>query len=232
MAPRASPPTARSPRRSTGTPRSGNCCAKCPAPRGARPSRTASGSAGARHPTRCSTTCAAPPGRAPPFGSISPQTEIAEMTDRWEVPDSDEVRQILSAPPAPGLRFSSRPLQRIYFRDVYFDTPEGELRQRGARCRVRFASGGGCELVVTLPDGSPPTAPARGTDPAELFAGHAAAGRQLRALVEPARVSPWLELEVERAWRTLSWRLVPLPACDVTLETVVARRGEFTARTH
>jgi len=154
------------------------------------------------------------------------------MTSRWEVPDSDLLRQILSDPPAPGLRFSRRPPQRTYFRDVYFDTPEGDLRQRGARCRVRFASGGGCELAVTLPGGSPPTGPARGTDPAELFAGHSAAGRQLRALVDPPRLSPWLELEVERAWRTLSWRLVPLPVCDVILETVVARRGEFTARTH
>ena len=156
------------------------------------------------------------------------------MTDRWEVPDSDLVRQILSdsPPPAPGLRFSRRPPQRTYLRDVYFDTPEGELRQRGARCRVRFASDGGCKIAVTLPGGSPPVAPARGAEPSELFAGPSAAGRQLRALVDPARLSPWLELEVERAWRTLSWRLVPLPVCDVILETVMARRGEFTARMH
>src|SRR5213593_4564151 len=133
------------------------------------------------------------------------------MTARWQVPDSDLLRQILFDPQAPGLRFSRRPPQRTYFRDVYFDTPEGDLRQRGARCRVRFASGGGCELAVTLSSGSPPSAPARGTEPADLFAADSAAGRQLRALIDPARLAPWLELEIERAWRTLSWRLVALP---------------------
>jgi polyphosphate kinase len=154
------------------------------------------------------------------------------MTDRWEAPDSVLLRQILADSPAPGLRFSRRPPQRTYFRDVYFDTPQGELQQRGARCRVRFASGGGCDLAVTLPGGSPPSAPARGAEPTDLFAADSAAGRQLRALIDPARLAPWLELEIERAWRTLRWRRAPLPLCDVILDDVTARRGEVTARTH
>jgi len=173
--------------------------------------------------------CAAPPVRAPPFGSISLQSE---MTDRWEVPDSDLLRQILSDPPASGLRFSRRPAQRTYFRDVYFDTAEGDLSQRGARCRVRFASGGGCELAVTSPGGERSASGARSAEPADLFAADSAPARQLRALVDPARLAPWLELEIARAWRTLFWRGVPLPMCDVVLDDVTARRGEFTARTH
>jgi polyphosphate kinase len=157
------------------------------------------------------------------------------MTDRWEVPDSDLLRQILSDPPAPGLRFSRRPPQRTYFRDVYFDTLEGELRQRGARCRVRFASGGGCELAVTSPGGERSAkggGRARSAEPADLFAADSAPARQLRALVDPARLAPWVELEIERAWRPVCWRPLPLPLCDMVLETVIARRGEFTERTH
>ena len=154
------------------------------------------------------------------------------MTDRWEAPDSDLLLQILSDPPAPGLRFSRRPPHRAYFRDVYFDTREGELGRRGARCRVRFASSGGCELAVTLPGGPRSSSRARGAEPADLFAADSAPGRQLRALIDPARLAPWLELEVERAWRTLCWRSVPLSMCDVVLDAVTARRGEFTARTH
>ena len=164
------------------------------------------------------------------------------MTDRWEVPDSDLFRQILSDPPAPppppGLRFS-RPAQRTYFRDVYFDTPEGELGQRGgggggggARCRVRFDSGGGCALTVTWPGGPSSGSRVRGAEPADLFAADSAPGRQLRALIDPTRLAPWIELEIERAWRPLCWRFVPLPLCDVVLDDVTARRGEFTARTH
>jgi polyphosphate kinase len=154
------------------------------------------------------------------------------MTDRWEVPDGDLLRQILSDPPAPGLRFSRRPPQRQYCRDVYFDTPDGELRQRGARCRVRFAWGGGCELAVTSPGGERSASGARSADPAGLFAADSGPARQLRALVEPTRLAPWVELEIERAWRPVYWRPLPLPLCDMVLETVVARRGEFTERTH
>jgi len=154
------------------------------------------------------------------------------MTDRWEAPDSELFRQILADPPAPGLRFSRRPPHRTYFRDVYFDTPEGELRHRGARCRIRFAADGEWVLAVSLPGGRRFDSRARGAAAADLFEGDSAPGRRLRALIDPARLAPWLELEVERAWRTLCWRRVPLPMCDVVLDVVTARRGEFTARTH
>ncbi len=154
------------------------------------------------------------------------------MTDRWEAPDSELLRQILADPPAPGLRFSRRPPHRTYFRDVYFDTPEGELRHRGARCRIRYAADGAWVLAVSLPGGRRLDGRARGAQAADLFEGDSAPGRRLRALVDPARLAPWLELEVERAWRTLCWRPVPLPVCDVVLETVTARRGELTARAH
>jgi len=154
------------------------------------------------------------------------------MTDRWEAPDSDLLGQTLSDPPAPGLRFSRRPAQRTYVRDVYFDTREGELGERGATCRVRFASGGGCVLAVTLPSAPRLSSGVRGAEPADLFAADSPPARQIRALIDPARLAPWLELEIERAWRQLCWRLVPLPVCDLVLEAVTARRGEFTARTH
>jgi polyphosphate kinase len=154
------------------------------------------------------------------------------MTDRWEVPDSDLLRQILSDPPASGLRFSRRPPQRTYFRDVYFDTPEGDLSQRGARCRVRFAANGEWVLAVSSPGAGRLDSRSSGAEAADQFAADSAAGRRLRALIDPARLAPWVELEIARAWRTLFWRGVPLPMCDVVLDDVTARRGEFTARTH
>src|SRR5258706_14302565 len=125
------------------------------------------------------------------------------MADRWEAPDSDLLLQILSDPPAPGLRFSRRPPHRAYFRDVYFDTREGELGRRGARCRVRFASSGGCELAATLPGSPRPSTRSRRAAPADPFAADTPPGRQLRALIDPARLAPWLELRGARAWRTL-----------------------------
>lgn len=156
------------------------------------------------------------------------------MTHRWGAPDSDLLRQILSdaSPLAPGggLRFTRRPAQQTYFRDVYFDTSDGDLAQRGATCRVRFAADGRCTLAVTAPAGPKLESRTRRAEPADLFTAESEPGRRLRALVDPARLGPWLELEIERAWRTVCWRGLPVPMCDVVRDVIIARRGEFTAR--
>jgi hypothetical protein len=84
---------------------------------------------------------------------------------------------------------------------VYFDTPEGELRHRGARCRIRFTAHGAGVLAVSLPGGRPLETRVRGAETADALDGRAggesAPGRQLRALIDPARLAPWLELEVD-----------------------------------
>jgi len=158
------------------------------------------------------------------------------MTDRWEVPDGEALRRILTDPLTSDLRFSHRVARRTYMRDVYFDTPEGELRQRDARCRIRYAldGDGECVLNVALPDGAPISDRVSAADVAGALAGggDSAVGRRLRALVDPARLAPWIEVEIEQASRTLCWRALPVPVCAVIVETISARRDDLTARTH
>lgn len=135
------------------------------------------------------------------------------MTPRWDVSDAATLGQLIDHPPAAGFHVSAP--HSTYFRDVYCDTPEGELRQRGGRYRMRFTADGKQQLTVWLPDGR------------RVEAG---AMERLRGLVNPERLSPWIEWEVSRRWCTIAVPLVFLPLCDVVGDAVTVRRGELRAR--
>src|SRR3989475_236259 len=129
--------------------------------------------------------------------------------------------QLVAHPPAAGFRVSA--VQTTYFRDVYYDTPDGELRQRGGRYRMRFTADGKQHLTVWFPDGTRLDTP--GTD-AEVIAA------RLRALVDPATVAPWIERDVARRWRTIGVPLVRLPLCTFVGDTITVRRGELRTAVH
>src|SRR5690242_14678383 len=144
------------------------------------------------------------------------------MTLHWEVPDAAMLRRIL--PSFPGRD------QSTHFRDVYFDTSTGELRQRGGRCRLRFTAGGDRLLTVWQSDGSRSHARIREADDVAALTGPAEPARRLRAQIDPARLAPWIERHVERAWRTIRIPVVALPLCDVVTDTISLRRGDTAAR--
>src|SRR2546427_185251 len=143
------------------------------------------------------------------------------MTRQWDVPDAAALGQLIDHPPAAGFRVSA--VQTTYFRDVYYDTPDGELRQRGGRYRMRFTADGKQQLTVWFPDGTRLETP--GTD-AEVI------GARLRALVDPATVAPWIERDVARRWRTIGVPLVRLPLCTFVGDTITVRRGELRTAVH
>jgi polyphosphate kinase len=143
------------------------------------------------------------------------------MTRQWDVPDAAGLGQLIDHPPAAGFHVSAA--RTSYFRDVYYDTPDGELRQRGGRYRMRFTADGKQRLTVWLPDGTRLDTP--GTDPEAVAA-------RLRALGDPARLAPWIERDVARRWRTIGVPLVRLPLCDLVGDAVTVRRGELRASLH
>jgi len=143
------------------------------------------------------------------------------MTRHWDVPDAAALGQLIDHPPAAGFHVS--PARTGYFRDVYYDTADGDLRQRGARYRMRFTADGKQHLTVWLPDGARLDAP--GMDVQAVAA-------RVRALCDPAKLAPWIEREVARRWRTIDVPLARLPLCDLVGDAVTVRRGELSAPLH
>ena len=149
------------------------------------------------------------------------------MMQRWDAPDEAWLRRILVDPPRPRSFGRAR---SIFFRDVYFDTSGGELRERGARCRLRHVANGASTLTAWLPDGTAVRSRVREGDPAAALGGDSPAATRLRALTDPARLASWLERDVERIVRTRRVPLVGLPLCDLAGDIIIARRGDHAAR--
>src|SRR5881409_595854 len=143
------------------------------------------------------------------------------MTLHWEVPDAATLRRILSSFPGRA--------QSTHFRDVYFDTSTGELRQRGGRCRLRFTAGGDRLLTVWQPDGSRSDAPVREADDVAALTGPSEPARRLRALIDPGRLAPWIERHVEPTWGTGRVPVVGPPLWDGGNDKISVRRGPTTA---
>jgi polyphosphate kinase len=143
-------------------------------------------------------------GAAPPEGAGAGAHSGDELVVRFAAPGREALERVASGalPGAPAGEPSSTEL----FRDVYFDTPELDLRRRGATAGVRFHASGELTLAVEVRDwkrGRPASAFAvgRGPTPEALFAADDEAGALLRALVDPARLRPWLEVETRRRLR-------------------------------
>jgi len=149
------------------------------------------------------------------------------MILRWDAPDVPTLRRLLADPPRPS--FAPGPLRTTHFRDVYFDTSAGELRQRGARCRLRFTAAGERRLTLWQPAGTRIDERVRNVDDMAALAGRSEAALRLRALIDPTRLAPWIERRVERACRTFRIPVALLPVCDVVTDQIALSRSEITA---
>ncbi|HET9386414.1 MAG TPA: polyphosphate kinase 1 [Gemmatimonadales bacterium] len=136
------------------------------------------------------------------------------MTLRWDVPVAALLGQLIEHPPVSGVTLST-PLVTS-FRDTYCDTPDGDLRQRGARYRFRFTTDGKRRVTLWLPDGA-------------RFESEDAEAR-VRGLADPARLTSWTEIEVTRRARVAQVPVLRLPLCNLIADTISARRAELNAQ--
>ena len=141
-----------------------------------------------------------------PPGSFS----IARREIRCDVPTPERLRELLAAPLP--LRLRSAAVERQFFRDVYLDTTDARLRERGVTCRFRASDDDRRRLTVHIDDpllaAASDVAAARryDADVRELDAVRAAASdtepaRRLRAFADPAQLRPTLVVTTERVLR-------------------------------
>src|SRR2546422_9228255 len=150
---------------------------------------------------------------------------MSGVAPRWDVPSAEPLQALVPDPPPPGL--GAGRARASFRRDLYCDPPAGALRRRDVACRVCFAADDRRTLVLEgLRPGPPEAAEVAELDAAAIFAGTSGPARRLRALVDPVRLVPSVELETERRLRLVRRPLVPWPELELVLDVVTVRSSE------
>ena len=161
-----------------------------------------------------------PPAAPPPEGTVVVRFD----------PGAPGVLQAVATGPAPE-GFRAGPPSTHVFRDVYLDTEGGGLERRGAWASLRHHGDGSRTLSVrTAPDaeGGQVAVADLPPDAGSPLHGDSAPARLLRAMVDPDRLVPRIELETHRVLRSIQ-SLDGRPA-EVACDAVTARAGEVAAR--
>jgi len=147
---------------------------------------------------------------------VPPVTEL-----RWEVPSAARLDELVALPLPLALR--AGPVQRTFHRDLHFDTPEGDLRRRGATCRLRFDVEDGRTLALDIAGVGWCESRVAELEPRHIFEGDAEPARRLRAILDPGRLLLQVELEIERQLRPTHLPLAPVPQFMVAYDTITVR---------
>lgn len=153
---------------------------------------------------------------------------------RCNVP-TGELLAMLAAAPLP-LRLVARGRVRSLYRDVYLDTSDSALARRGIACRIRYGADDRRSIAVgiaqtTLPASGPSDvfeAEASAVEIPEILSDDTDPARRLRGLVEPGRLEPRLELEIDRVTRTASRRWHLPGRFAFVHDRVTVRSGRLT----
>jgi polyphosphate kinase len=153
---------------------------------------------------------------------------------RCSVDGLETLARLRSAPLPAGL--TSGPLERSFHRDIFLDTSERTLTQRGVVCRLRMQADDRRVLSLII-GGSSDRPPERwDAEVPELDARRALEGttepaRRLRGLVDPALLRPRIEVETERWSRVASSGWLAKRARMVFLYDACTVRSGGLART-
>src|SRR5687767_5038612 len=156
-----------------------------------------------------------------------------ERVLRFEVPSRDVLDDMAQAPLPFELQEQSSDMR--FYRVVYFDTPSGDLENKGAIVRLSIDDQGRQILIVDVRDRENEDgeivrrhaeSDVTAIDPAVLFSGISEPAQIIRALIDPRRLVPALELEIKRRARTA--RVNGDAHIKFAYDAVTLRKGEET----
>ncbi|MEO8193719.1 MAG: polyphosphate kinase 1 [Gemmatimonadales bacterium] len=135
----------------------------------------------------------------------------------------------LAAAPLPLPVPASEP-RRSQHRDLYLDTPDDTLRRRNIVCRLRLRSDDTRLLSLTVEGENPDDrircdSTVRSADVGAALAEPTAAGRRLKALIDPVLLMVRLEIEVDRVTRMADRDWLHRPKVEMHYDHAVVRRN-------
>ncbi|MEO7684989.1 MAG: polyphosphate kinase 1 [Gemmatimonadaceae bacterium] len=119
-------------------------------------------------------------------------------------------------------------------RDLYLDTVEDTLRKRNIVCRLRLCADDTRTLSLRIgsaghgEDGRIDSR-VEASEVVAAIAENTAAGRSLRALIDPSSLVVRIELETERLTRKADFNWLRQPRMEIHYDYIVVRRGRMSA---
>jgi polyphosphate kinase len=152
---------------------------------------------------------------------------------RFEVPSRELLEEMVAGPLPFGL--AQKAANMRFFRVVYFDTPARDVENKGATVQLHIDDTGKQSLLVDvrdhrLDDGTlvrrREEAEVSAIDPGVLFAGTSQPAQIIRALIDPRKLEPVLELETTRRERTAVMNAVKGDV-SFSYDAITLRQGEI-----
>jgi hypothetical protein len=145
---------------------------------------------------------------------------------RCELLSADQLALLASGPLPHGI--PADPARRSLHRDMYLDTSDDVLRQRGIVCRLRADAEGKGSLVLRIaqPNGDGPIrveSTTRSVDLAGALSENTDVVRRLRGLVDPRSLVVRTDLEVDRLSRSAARDWLRRPKLEIHLDRVTIR---------
>jgi polyphosphate kinase len=166
-------------------------------------------------------------------GSLS-ELMTERRTTRLEVPSGEVLDRLAAGSLELPITDEQRSLR--VFRDVYFDTPGGELELKPATVRLRHHADGRRSLLIDVREpGNASTGPTRHRaeadveegEPETIFHGDSEPARLLRAIIDPGRLEPAFEVETLRRARTGRVGRDG-PSVEIAYDTLTVRRQDLS----
>ena len=154
---------------------------------------------------------------------------------RYELRSAEQLDAIAAAPLPLDLWAS--PPHRSRHRDLYLDTADESLRGQGVTCRLRIGANDRHVLSLRIDgnNGAPPLrvdAAASAADVQGALSENTTAARRIRALIDPVRLVPLLDMEVDRLTRFAHPDFFRRPRLELHFDRITIRRDDVVRTFH